>query len=120
MVFGFEFSRMDGNSTQQNEDVYCRQLLPSDSFDIDLRGACDAYYLIKDCPPFYISVGAAPQSAARNIQCNELDCRFPDSIKFKITTENIDCYSSAQAVLSHLVTLIACISFTFVVVNAIK
>lgn len=115
MVLFSQFSRMDGNSSQPIEDVYCRQLLSSDSFDIDLRGACDAYYLIRDCPPFYISVGAA-QSATPNYQCNDLDCRFPDSIKFKITTENIDCYSSAHAVFSYLVTVIACISFTFIVV----
>lgn len=93
-------------NTSQQEGVNCRQLARSESFDYWFTNACEGHYLIKDCPPLYISVQAAPTATQSNNQCDELDCRFPNDIKFNINTENLGCYSSTTKLLCESIVLV--------------
>lgn len=101
-IFCFRFS----NSTQQNDNVICRQLPPNDNYNYDLTNACEGHYLIQNCPPLYISVQSAPQETQNNYQCSETGCRFPDEIKFGITLENLGCYSSTSKLLCQLSVMV--------------
>lgn len=99
---GFRFS----NTTQQDENVNCRQLGNTESFDFWLNNACEGHSLIRDCPPIYFSVQAAPSATQNNFQCNEPSCRFFDEIKYTINTENLGCYSSTTKIVCQSIVLV--------------
>lgn len=101
----FSFPFRYSNSSQPVENVNCRQLLPSDSYEVNLGGACEGYYLIQTCPPLYITVEGVPQ-AQNNFQCSDPACRFPDNIKFDIHIENFGCYSSATKMISKITIIV--------------
>lgn len=62
--------------------------------EVQLRDACDGHSIINRCQPLYISVaGAALADAQAVFRCIDRDCRFPDNIRFSITTENLGCFS---------------------------
>lgn len=79
--------------------------MPSESFDIDLGGACDGHYLIQSCPPLYISVEGVVQTQ-NNFQCSEPACRFPDNVKFNVNIENLGCYSSTSKIISQITIIV--------------
>lgn len=86
------------NSTQPQENVNCRQLMASDNFDIELTNACTGWWLIQDCPPFFVSVEGVAMVGPTNLRCSDSACRYPDSIRFGVTVENLGCYSSANRI----------------------
>lgn len=94
------------NSTTQQENVNCRQLQSTESYDFGASNACEGYNLIHDCPPVFLSVQAAPSAAPNYFQCNELGCRYPDDIKYTITTDNLDCASSTTKIMYESTILV--------------
>lgn len=97
----FRFS----NTTQQ-ENVECKQLLTTQSFDYYLTNACDGYFTIHSCPPVYFSIQIAPQTTQNSFQCGEPNCRFPDEVKVSITLENLGCYSSTSMITSKMFIIV--------------
>ena len=80
-------------------DINCRQLLASDSFDIDLSNACDGHFLIQQCPPMFVSVeGANPAAGQNNIRCIDAACRYPDSIRYGVNIDNFGCFSGVSPI----------------------
>lgn len=62
--------------------------------EVQLRDACDGSSIIHRCQPLYVSVaGAAPADGQAVFRCVDRDCRFPDNIRFSITSENLGCFS---------------------------
>lgn len=90
------------SNTSQPDNVQCRQLLTSESFDYSLSNACEGYFTINTCPPIYISVQIAPQSTQSSFQCSEPNCRFPDEVKVNINLENLGCYSNTAKITCQL------------------
>lgn len=94
------------------ENVECKQLMPTETYDTDLNGACSGYWLIQTCPPFYFSVqGVSTATTQNSYQCSDVACRFPDSIKYRITVENLGCHSSAQKIAAHIIIVVFSIAF---------
>lgn len=77
----------------------------NENFDYQLSGACDGHYLIQNCPPLYISVQTAPTEVP-TYQCTELDCRFPNDIKYNINIDNLGCYSSTTKLMYESIALV--------------
>lgn len=95
MINFLEIPNRQSNSSQQQDNVNCRQLLPTDNFDIELTNGCHGFFLIQDCPPFFISVEGVQLTGQNNFRCTEPECRYPDSIRYGITVENLGCFSGA-------------------------
>lgn len=93
-------------SNSSVEGVSCRQLMNSESFDYGLQGACDGHYLIQNCPPLYISVQTAPTNVQPLSQCTDLNCRFPNDIKYNINIDNLGCYSSTTKLVYESIVLV--------------
>lgn len=86
-------------------DVNCRSIL-RDSFEVDLTNACEDFSLIHQCPPLFISVQGRAPPGANSYQCNDYDCQFPDSMRFVIQTENLDCFNGIGRVFATLFSAI--------------
>lgn len=61
---------------------------------------CTGFYLIQTCPPFFISVEGILTSGQTNLRCTEPECRYPDSIRYGVTVENLGCYSNANRIVN--------------------
>lgn len=95
------------SNTTHQDNVYCRQLLGNDNFDVDLSNACEGTYLISSCQPLYLSVEAVVSNAAQTtFRCTDNSCRYPDSVRFAISAENFGCFSSAKTLISSTVVIV--------------
>lgn len=62
--------------------------------EIQLRDSCDGHGIIHRCPPVFISVaGSASSDSSAQFRCIDRDCRFPDNIRFSVTSENLGCFN---------------------------
>lgn len=83
------------NNSNADNDITCRTL-NTDSLEVELRDFCSGHSVIHQCPPLFVSVaGAAAADAAAAFRCIDRECRFPDNIRFSITTDNLGCWSAA-------------------------
>lgn len=104
IVFAHLSSR---NITVADNDINCQQLL-SDSMEVSLRDWCDGQGIIHRCQPLYISVEATGSAdAAAQFRCFDRDCRFPDNIRFSVTTENLGCFSGVAGLSGGLLMAVA-------------
>nr|XP_034193342.1 uncharacterized protein LOC117610265 [Osmia lignaria] len=72
--------------------------------------SCADATFIHDCPPLYISVSA--NSSRSSYQCTDHRfCRFPNSVKYTISYENLVCTSSATKIAFSSLILIVCLAF---------
>lgn len=79
-------------STTDN-DINCQQLTTG-THEFFLGNACDGHHEINRCPPLYIGVeGTGSAGEDITFRCNDVDCRFPDSLRFNIVAENLGCFS---------------------------
>lgn len=46
--------------------------------------------------------GIVLPSTSNSFSCTDYNCRFPDSIRYTVHTENLGCFSGAKRVLSTL------------------
>lgn len=94
------------NSSQNGDNVKCRQMANGEKYDYPISNACEGHNLIQNCPPLYISVQAAPTAVPSSNQCSDIECRFPNDIKYTITTDNLGCYSSTTKLMLESIVLV--------------
>lgn len=99
------------NGTNQNDDVTCQQV-DSQTVEIHLGNACDGQFLIRNCPPLFISIEGLSTAAVPSFRCSDdSECRFPDSVRFGINHENLGCFSSAGRLIGAISLIILSIFF---------
>lgn len=114
-LFNFCFSLDRANVTnneQQQGEVNC-QNVNTDTVEINLWNACEGHSLIHYCPPLFISVEGSRIHDGQNLRCSERECRFPDSARFEIITDNLGCFNSAGNFSVSLMLLL--VSLTIIV-----
>lgn len=75
--------------------------------DYDLNNACGGSFLIRDCPPLFISVeGTNSANEQLSNRCTDNECRFPDSLRFSINADNLGCFSGVGRLVGGLVLII--------------
>ncbi|CAB3240553.1 unnamed protein product [Arctia plantaginis] len=106
------------NITQIGEDanaVTCQTLATTGNVDINLENACDNYWTINTCPPFYISVQSnAALTAASAVACTDANCRFPYNIPYQVQIEELGCFSGANSVTASFLIILTALYFTLI------
>lgn len=95
--------------------VNCRQIT-SESYDINLQNACDGAQFIHHCQPLFFSVEGAQQlsgPATVNMICIDAECQFPDSQRFVIHAENLDCRSGVSKMVGTLLPIFLSVFWVF-------
>lgn len=83
------------NISTTGNDIQCRQVT-SETVEINLADACAGHFLISACPALFISVEGTGSATEDAFRCNDFECRFPDSFRFGVSTENLACFSGAE------------------------
>jgi hypothetical protein len=92
-------STTDPNVRANTTNAECKNVV-SDEYSKDITGYCTDKS-VTECPPLYISV----QGLDSQNRCTDTACRFPDSIKYTIKLENVECSSSAEKLFSSLLVV---------------
>uniref|UniRef100_A0A7G3AXU3 Uncharacterized protein n=1 Tax=Lutzomyia longipalpis TaxID=7200 RepID=A0A7G3AXU3_LUTLO len=96
------------NATNQVGDVRCTRI-SQNSFEEDVSNYCADHSYIHHCPPLFISVEGPSLAGSDQIQirCTDDLCRFPDSSRFAIQTENLACFSGSGIKMTFLFILVS-------------
>uniref|UniRef100_A0A1L8D9M0 Uncharacterized protein n=1 Tax=Nyssomyia neivai TaxID=330878 RepID=A0A1L8D9M0_9DIPT len=96
------------NGTNQNNDVRCTRIAQN-SFEEDVSNHCYDHSYIHHCPPLFISVEGPSLTGSDQIQirCTDELCRFPDSSRFAIQTENLGCFSGSGIKMTFLFIIVS-------------
>lgn len=92
---------MNVTINEQQEQPICRTV-NNDNVEIDLSNACGGHTVIHHCPPLFISVEGTRVHDGMNLPCQGRECRFPDSARFEILTDNLGCFSSGRYIFASL------------------
>lgn len=92
-------------TTNAGNDVNCQQV-NTDTFTIELSNACEGHTVIHHCPPMFISIEGSTLVNTGAFRCIDMNCRFPDDIRFVVHADNLGCFSSATKVLSTITLMI--------------
>jgi hypothetical protein len=110
-------STTDPNVRANTTNAECKNVV-SDEYSKDITGYCTDKS-VTECPPLYISVqGLDSQNRCTGallrqyfltgthpVTISDTACRFPDSIKYTIKLENVECSSSAEKLFSSLLVV---------------
>ncbi|XP_055372572.1 uncharacterized protein LOC129606331 [Condylostylus longicornis] len=95
------------------DDLDCKQII-TNAFELDLRNPCYDFYEINKCDPYYISVEASEDVGNGNL-LPDPDCKNPNDIPFKITSEHLTCHSGVDRLLKNGYLLIILFSYFLVI-----
>ncbi|XP_050666239.1 uncharacterized protein LOC126966309 [Leptidea sinapis] len=88
--------RQNTTTSSADENAIICQTLATGSVEISLRGACDNYWRIVECPFFFISVqSSVAATTTLSSTCTERACRFPYNIRYQVQIEDFGCFSHA-------------------------
>ncbi|KAJ8735512.1 hypothetical protein PYW07_007132 [Mythimna separata] len=106
--------RPNSTVTTETNAITC-QALASGNVEISLRGACEGFGSIRECPPLFLSVRSdtsLPAGSFSSASCTDANCRYPYDIRFQVQVEELGCFSGASSVTASFIVLLSALYIT--------